>query len=534
MGTVWGSDKFEIPLGFAGAALAIPEAMGEVQQIFCEDAARLTPGINVSFIDPLDGSLEERALPRFDAIVSNLPFVRFEDYGESQDPDQLRSWAGLGEKNGLSKADVYAFLTLGMSRILQEGGRIGLICSNSWLASGWGDEFRALLLQRFHLQYLVVSGKGRWFHNADVVTTLMVLTPKSSDDAGQERRTGVVRVAAPIDQWSIDDIEQLASYLLTEDKILQDESFADVAFVSESDLRRLSELGISWAAAGLGPKIIDSLVDSTVPVSTLLSASRGIRPGGESMVFLPADSVEARSIESECLRPLVHQPARTFTVPLSRAVAHKHFVFATDSSIEELQAKKYFGAVEHIRRFENSHNRNGRPYQDALKGKPYWYSVSTNNCGDFLCTMNPDQVLSFYRAPEYECSYGQRILSWTVLDGVDKELVFAALNSSLSFWWQEFTGFPRGLGALDRNPTRMRRFFRIPDLASLTPDSKNDVLDKFHILERRATLPLNLEFKQQDRLEFEAALYRSLGILEIMPLVQRSLLDSVSARRSVN
>ena len=168
-----------------------------------------------------------------------------------------------------------------------------------------------------------------------------------------------------------------------------------------------------------------------------------------------------------------------------------------------------------------------------MKGKPYWYSVSTNSCGDFLCTMNPDQILSFYRAPQYECSYGQRILSWTVLNDADKELIFAALNSSLSFWWQEFTGFPRGLGALDRTPTRMGRFFRIPDLTLLAPDSKVDVLEKFHALERRAPLALDAEFKQQDRLEFETALYRALGILEVMPFVQRSLLDSVSARRSV-
>lgn len=533
MGTLWGSDKFEIPLGFAGAALAIPEAMGEVQQVFCEDATRLTEGSNVSFINPLHGSLEERALPRFEAIVSNLPFVRFEDYGESQDSNRLRSWAGLDNKNGLSKADVYAFLTLGMPRVLQDRGRIGLICSNSWLASGWGDEFRELLLQRFHLEYLVVSGEGRWFHNADVVTTLMVLTPKSSGNEDQERRTRVVRVTAPIDQWSTDDIEQLASYLLTGDKILHDEAFADVAFVSERDLRRLSELGISWAAAGLGPGIIDSLVNFTVPASSLLSVSRGMRPGGEGMVFLQVGSAEARSIESDCLRPLVHQPARTFTVPLASPVVHKHFVFATDSSIEELLEKQCFGAAEHIRRFENSLNKNGRPYQDAMKGKPYWYSVSTNSCGDFLCTMNPDQVLSFYRAPQYECSYGQRILSWTVLNDADKELIFAALNSSLSFWWQEFTGFPRGLGALDRTPTRMSRFFRIPDLTSLAPDSKTDVLEKFHALERRAPLALDAEFKQQDRLEFETALYRALGILEVMPFVQRSLLDSVSARRSV-
>ena len=47
--------------------------------------------------------------------------------------------------------------------------------SNSWLGTEWGIVFKEALSRFFKIEYIITSGKGRWFSNAEVVTNIIIL-----------------------------------------------------------------------------------------------------------------------------------------------------------------------------------------------------------------------------------------------------------------------------------------------------------------------------------------------------------------------
>ena len=55
------------------------------------------------------------------------------------------------------------------------GAVLGIITSNSWLATEWGKAFRDTLQKLYHIEKVIVSGCGRWFPKTDVVTTILIL-----------------------------------------------------------------------------------------------------------------------------------------------------------------------------------------------------------------------------------------------------------------------------------------------------------------------------------------------------------------------
>ena len=79
LGSTWACDKFAFPLQLCSIALCDPVAQGQVIQVFRHDAFELEPGLELTFSDPTDGHDVRRIVPLLHAVVSNLPFVRFED-----------------------------------------------------------------------------------------------------------------------------------------------------------------------------------------------------------------------------------------------------------------------------------------------------------------------------------------------------------------------------------------------------------------------------------------------------------------------
>ena len=79
LGSVWASDKFQYPLQLCTLALTDPMVMGEIVQVFRRGVFELQIDEDLRFTDPDNGTEVTRKLEAFNTIVSNLPFVRFED-----------------------------------------------------------------------------------------------------------------------------------------------------------------------------------------------------------------------------------------------------------------------------------------------------------------------------------------------------------------------------------------------------------------------------------------------------------------------
>ena len=63
------------------------------------------------------------------------------------------------------KSDIFAYIPFYLHQLLSENGKIGLILSNAWLGTDYGEIFLELLQKFYDIETVVISGKGKWFDN---------------------------------------------------------------------------------------------------------------------------------------------------------------------------------------------------------------------------------------------------------------------------------------------------------------------------------------------------------------------------------
>ena len=146
--------------------------------IFNKDVIDLQVGQTIAFKDPNTGNTVNENLPTIDYVVSNLPFIKSKTIAELNPTiTQINSRiiAATGVKLSLSKkSDIFAYIPFYLHNILSADGKVGLVLSNAWMGTEYGDIFLRLFQMYYTIQHVVVSGKGRWFQNAAVVTTLLI------------------------------------------------------------------------------------------------------------------------------------------------------------------------------------------------------------------------------------------------------------------------------------------------------------------------------------------------------------------------
>ncbi len=184
--SIWASDKFSFPLQIATLALSLPQNIGLILQIFSEDASRLKVGMPIKLQDPYNGKEVIRNLPEMGYIISNLPYVQQEDINllnpEIRDINEnIKEFTGENEVLD-GRSDLFAYLPFYLWALLEDGGRLGIIISNSWLSTKWGTTFRKFLSHFYDIEYIVTSGKGRWFKNAKVVTNIVILKKRNQSE----------------------------------------------------------------------------------------------------------------------------------------------------------------------------------------------------------------------------------------------------------------------------------------------------------------------------------------------------------------
>jgi len=527
--TTWASDKFSVPLGFAGISLANPSALGEVQQVFRADVADLMPSKSFKFIDPVSGHTVEKELPQFEAIVSNLPFVQFENISETQDQEKMASFSRLNQVS-LPKADLYSYIVLGLKSLITENGRIGVITSNSWLGTGWGKKFRTYLLEEYDIKAILFSANGRWFKNASVVTTILILE-KATGTGGN---TIIGATDEPIDDWTTTRVDNIANHLLiAEDQDARSCEGITYSIVNKNWLTQMSDLGISWTSGIINPEIVPAIKKVTTPANEYFKFGRGNRSGWDKMFFIPKERLDSTGIEDDYLVPLLHAPRKALKdAPLSNLPTNI-YLFNCHLSFDELEEKNHYGALDWIKKYQHATNNVGKPLPESLQAhKPYWYSPGKLPWGEFMMQLNVDATFGVYRPSEKAIPASQRFIVLTPTQDIDKELMHALLNSVITLLWQELTSTSRGEGALNRDMTTLSKTLRIPNPRLFTEKDKMNIIEKFAPLAKRPPLPIEQELKEKDRIDFDTEMLSALGIGRLQKDIYSLLPQLVRARKS--
>ena len=515
--TIWASDKHSFPIQLSTLSMAKPSNIGRIINVFSSDVIELNQGDTIEFQNPNNGEIVEKEFPTVDYVVSNLPFIKSKEM-KVLNPHivDINDW--IKEETETTetlsgKSDIFAYIPFYLHQFLSENGKIGLILSNAWLGTDYGEIFLELFQKFFKIELVVISGKGKWFDNADVVTTILVAS-KKDPQTPTSNDSEISFCTLNEELQEIDDIRTLSDNIIvnTESENLTINRY------SLAQINSFEDFGIPWSGYFSNLSWVENVRDRFINTSDIFYFTRGERRGWNAM-FYPESG---HGIENEYIKPVLKNLRNTASLT---SVTNKE-AFCCSRSIEELQELEHTGAINWIRSFENQNNNSGIPLTESLsKPNMFWYEMKTDNMADFVANVNYDRSL-FISKLENRSFIDQRLIGLSVkneFQDVNKILYLALLNCTASLFLIESFGFGRGLGALDLRATKFERDFKILNPNILTDEQKLQIVELFRPMMQRNRLPLEPELESADRVAFENALMEIYGISEYYEPIKNSL-----------
>lgn len=511
--TVFASDQDPQAVQIATFALAKPSLMHMPLRIFQKDAFTLTPDLQIEFRNPSNGVLFNEQLGTFDAITSNLPFVAQagrRQYGNAL-RDVLTRMQGGGDFTG--RADVAAYLPFALHSLLSDGGRLGIIITNAWLGTDWGNDFYDRLNLYYDLKCVITSGAGRWFRNSKVVTNILIMDKKV--DANQP--SGDIKfvvLTRPLEEMADDAAVQIAAAQIEIGQTQNDTM--TIRAVSQEDMAAFRVLGLGGNAQFVNCDWVLEL--PLIPLKNIFHISRGERRGLNEL-FYPADG---HGIEEEYIQPLAKSPSEftRLSMPATKDA------FSCSRSEEELEALGHTGALNWIRNFASPEN-----IQKLSRRGMHWYQMDTDSLTDLVMFINFGDRL-FVGRVNPPAFVDQRLVPLRPLHEIDVDLHHALMNSAISMFIIEGLGFGRGEGALDLNKDRIEDYMHMLDASQLDEEGIEAIKQAFIPLTQRDILTVADELEQADRIAFDDAVIEAFSLNVTRDQIYSALLSLVEIRRT--
>ncbi len=524
---IWASDKHSFPIQLSTLTLAKPNNIGKVLNIFRKDVIDLATGQNITFKDPNNGNDIVKQFPNIDYVVSNLPFIKSKEI-EVLNPNITDINNFIREKADTTitlsgKSDIFAYIPFYLHQLQSEKGKIGLILSNAWLGTDYGEIFLELIQKFYDIETVIISGKGKWFNNANVVTTLLIASKRNpSIPIVQNRTISFCTLKECIDE--IPDIKQLSESILLE----TNNEFVTIQNYSVNQIASFETIGVPWCGYFAKLNWLSQVSEKLIDCNYFFNFTRGERRGWNAL-FYPTTG---HNIEAEYIKPVLKNLRGASGLKCSADAE----AFCCSRSIVELEQLNHIGAIQWIRSFENQNNETGIPLTQSLrKANMFWYEMKTDNMADFVANVNYDKSL-FIATFRNRSFIDQRMIGISLKAGFQDEnrlLLLALLNSVLSMFFIESFGFGRGLGALDLRATKFERDYKLLNFQLLSNKQKQIIINAFQPIANRDRLPLEQELEQTDRINFEKVLLKAFSIDQHFDSIKDSLLHLYNIRFAV-
>ena len=513
---VFASDKTEFPLQLATMALTEIDNIGEILQIYKTDCANIRPGQTIEFRDPNTGRDIPLVYKKMDCFVSNFPFVRHENIDKLNPELREKAQAIISTELDTpltfdKKSDLYAYLPVILWDALSDHGRLGFIASNSWLATEWGKTFRKILHAFFHIELVLCSSSARWFKNADVVATALILNKrKESGTILEAEKTQFISINNDLNSFSDSEIHKIS------DAILAGETSSEISSRTYPSQEILNS-EFSWNTLFTDVSWLSDVEKNLSPITEFFQITRGERRGWDKMFFPPKET----SIEEQYLKPVLKNLRNTKTY---RAEPNS-LAFCCEKTADQLLSLHHSGALEWIHRFEHSVNTQNKPLPDVLaRANHLWHEMKPNSLANLAASINYGNRIFIVKLPQ-PSFVNQRLTSFTAnSDAVDLELTHALLNSIIGLFFIEALGFGRGQGALDLSTARIQKGLKILNPERLSIAQKTQIKTAFHPVASREVMPLLDELEQEDRTNFDQIVLRCFGIQQHYKNIEHSLL----------
>lgn len=518
--TVWACDKNTYPLQVANISMMDSDTINIANRLFQHNALTLNIGEKISITNPETGKIMNLSLPSFGAIVSNLPFVAFE-FIPNDDKCEIAQISCSKFLDG--RSDLYYYIAIKISDIIKPGGMLGIITSNSWLGTKAGLKFIDVLKQKYNICQVHISSNGRWFKNADIVATIMVLQKKYNN------KQSVTNFCL----WkkSLEELEKNADMenILINSVLLSTEINKEVVSLSKYTPNQIDDilnLNVSYNALFHNIDWLLDIKEKIIPINEVYHIFRGCRRGWDAL-FYPKNG--EHRIESQYLRKVLIN-AKNVTKLIAKADGD---AFCCSLSLKELEKQKHYGALEWIKKFSDQKNKVGKPLPIVLKKTNMeWYELKDNEIAEVFTMMNPDQRFFFARF-ETPSFVNQRLIGLNHKPTYpDEELNHALINSIFTMFYIEAVGFGRGLGVLDISKNSISNCYMLnPKLVS--KDDRIRIIESFNDLKSRKIMKVTDELKDDIRLKFEYVVLKSFNIDKYFNKIKSSLLSMQKTRAAV-
>ena len=518
--TVWACDKNNYPLQVANISMTDSDTINIANRLFQHNALTLTIGEKITVTNPETGHTMTLSLPAFGAVVSNLPFVPFEIIPDD-DKDEIAKMPLAENLDG--RSDLYCYIATKIADVMKPGGMLGIIVSNSWLGTNAGIKLVDVLKQKYNIKQVHISGKGRWFKNADVVTTIIILEKKKNSDR-PDTEFWLWKISLDKLGKDIDAENTLVNAALLSSEL--NRNISRLSKYSQSQIEDILRLNVCYNALFHNVDWLLKIKDKIIPINKVYRVFRGSRRGWDPL-FYP-QSGEHR-IEPQYLKKVLIN-ARHVTKLTATA---DRDAFCCGASIDALRSCGHTGALSWIEKFKDQRNGVGKPLPTVLKRRGMeWYELQDNEIAEVFTMMNPDQRL-FFAKFENPSFVNQRLIGLThKAEYPDEELNHALLNSMFTMFCIEASGFGRGLGVLDVNKDSIANCYMLnPKLVS--KEDRNRIIQAFEKLKARNILKVSEELHDDIRLEFEHTVLSSFGIDDYFEKIKASLLSMQETRATV-
>lgn len=527
--TTWASDKFSFPLQIANISLTGIDTINIASRIFQKNIFLLNHGECIQVINPANGEKLDFIVPKFDTVISNLPFVPFEKISNddwtyiNKIQNEVKRNTGVTLNN---RNDYYSYIIFALYNILNENGRVGIITSNSWLGTASGREFFTALNYYYYVEQIHVSNTLRWFNNANVVTVISILRKREVISAAQHNEVTSFCLWQKNLKELINEevyIEKLVNSALLNREL--DSKVMSLKKYKKSEITSICEMNVSLSSLFHNITWLLEIRDKLIPIYDVFEVVRGERRGWDEM-FYPEFG---HNIEHSYIRKVLKN-SRNINNLIATA---DNDAFCCSKNIDELESLNHTGALSWIRRFENNVNQVGKPLHEVLsRSNLKWYEMSNSNTVDIVTTMNPGQRL-FYAKFEERSFINQRLIGLIAKDSsIDILLNHALLNSIIGMFFIEAVGFGRGLGALDINSNAIRNALTLnPHL--INKQQRDLILTKFQPLIYREVYNTEKEINEVDRIDFDYQVLKIYGIEHYYNEIKDSLISMQKMRLGV-
>ncbi|BBF44405.1 hypothetical protein lbkm_3118 [Lachnospiraceae bacterium KM106-2] len=519
--TTWMSDKYAYPLQIANIAVTDIHALNIPINMFQTDVFDVKTENKIEVKNPTDGSGIERSIPQFGAIVSNLPFVEYNKVAVDEQEYITQYREKIKKNTGIEftrKTDLYNYLPFKLHELLENDGKLGIIISNSWLGTDIGKKFFDALQYYYIVESVVISNCKRWFNNADVIGTLLILRKKEIGTPDKSKKISFWMSNKDIHSIGDKDKDTLINSVVLHE--ILDESVASMKEYSLSDIDDIAQHGISLNALFHNISWIEKIKEFIEPITNELNMVRGERTGQNDVFYIKGET----SIADKFLYPMLKSSrnVKKFTASANMKA------FCCDKTIEQLKEEGEEGTLKWIRKFSDE---NYEPIPKSINYSP-WYQMPSSNRADLVTSENPDKRLFIAELNE-SVIVDQRLIAMKYKKSVaDRKLVFALLNSIYGMFAIEANGFGRGQGVLDISKTGFQKICMInPNLISR--EDSEEIIELFDKIKNRDVMDIEDEFRDSDREIFDRKVLQSIGHEELYDSIKESLLSMQHTRHCV-